>query len=642
MSQTVATTAWIAAALTLLFSGYLFYEYILDFNIGDEYTYSNYSSLTTEHYDLRMELDFDNKVIVGEQLLKMKSLSNFLMEATLDIKDLDILEVLYNGSPADYRISNTRPKIGQALRISIPFQFIGNEFEILVKYKTHPEASGVSWLDKTQTPGNKMAYLFTHCETINCRSIAPFQDTPMVKSTFTAHIVTPENMIVRATGNLTQEFDYTNFRSTKFESKIPIPSYLFGIVAGDLQESDIDAEGRIKVITERALMREAQSSLSVLEQALSTLEEYLTDYIWGDYKIVIQPPSFPHGGMENPLLNFASYTKIQGDASSVDDTIHEIAHSWAGNLVTPKNWNEVWLKEAMATFLERKVVHKIYGESAYKDKAMRGKLSMEDKIIEVGADSEYTRLIPDPNKVSDPDHILTAIQAEKGFELLALMEELVGEALFKDFLVEYFNTFEFQNVDSKQFEDLFVDFIYRAFDHQTALRIYEGVNFNQWLRGYGAPPEGVNFLTPEAERAINLAEEYIIAAGASTPSGWKDWQRFSVDLKYIFLKHFLDDISRLNKDLVDLIDGNNDLYYLTNPDLISLFMQIGIAGDYYEYPFRFPVEFVSIVGNYELIAPIYAQMVLKNEEGAQRVFYENENFYSPNIREDLKKIVGIL
>ncbi|CAI2361971.1 unnamed protein product [Moneuplotes crassus] len=639
MSQQVVATAWIAAILTLAFSGYLVYEYILDFEMDDEYTYSNYSRITTDHYDLRMELDFDNKVIVGEQLLKMRSLGNFVREAVLDIRDLDITEVLYNEVPADFRVFNTKPKIGQSLRIAIPFQFAGDEFEILVKYKTHPGATGLSWLDKSQTSGKKMDYLFTHCETIHCRSIAPFQDTPMVKSTFKAQIISPQNMIVRATGNLTEEFDYNNFRSTKFESKIPIPSYLFGIVAGDLQESELGE--KVKVITEKALMREAQSSLSILEPALTILEEYLSNYVWGDYKIVIQPPSFPFGGMENPLLSFASYTKIQGDASSVDDTIHEIAHSWAGNLVTPDNWNEVWLKEALATFLERKAIKSIRGESAYKDKAMRGMISMQDKIIEVGADSELTKLTPNPSKVEDPDHILTPIQSEKGFELLALMEELVGEALFKDFLTEYFDTYKFKHADSKQFEDLFVNFIYRVFDHKTALRIYEGINFNQWIRGTGNPPVGVNFGTPECERAMNLAEEYLINEGKDTPSNWRDWKEYTVDLKYIFLKHFLDDTTRLNYDIVDLIDGNNDLYYLTNPDLISLFMQIAIAGDYYEDPFRYPSEFVSVVGNYDLIAPIYYHMALKNLEAAQKIYHENENFYSPNIREDLKRKVGL-
>lgn len=71
--------------------------------------------------------------------------------------------------------------------------------------------------------------------------------------------------------------------------------------------------------------------LEDLELYVTKLENYLTPYIWGEYNIVILPPSFPFGGMENPLLTVASPTIIVGDKSEVHTAIHEIAHSWTGN-----------------------------------------------------------------------------------------------------------------------------------------------------------------------------------------------------------------------------------------------------------------------------------------------------------------------
>lgn len=90
-----------------------------------------------------------------------------------------------------------------------------------------------------------------------------------------------------------------------------------------------------------------------MEVYLKTLEDYVTPYVWGNYNIVILPPSFPYGGMENPLLTFASPTIYTGDKSLTDVVIHEIAHSWSGNLVSCANWDYFWLNEGMTMFLER-------------------------------------------------------------------------------------------------------------------------------------------------------------------------------------------------------------------------------------------------------------------------------------------------
>jgi len=95
--------------------------------------------------------------------------------------------------------------------------------------------------------------------------------------------------------------------------------------------------------------------LEDLEDSLITAENYLTPYEWGDYKILILPPSFPFGGMENPLLTFASPSIIVGDKSSVDVANHEIMHSWSGNLVTNMNWDNFWLNEGFTVYTERKV-----------------------------------------------------------------------------------------------------------------------------------------------------------------------------------------------------------------------------------------------------------------------------------------------
>ena len=108
-------------------------------------------------------------------------------------------------------------------------------------------------------------------------------------------------------------------------------------------------------------MDKVASELAEMGDILDAVEDYMGPYIWGNYTIIVLPPSFPMGGMENPLLTFASPTIIVGDKSQVYVATHEMAHSWTGNEVTCKNWEHMWLNEGFTVFIERKVSGKIYG-----------------------------------------------------------------------------------------------------------------------------------------------------------------------------------------------------------------------------------------------------------------------------------------
>lgn len=641
MSNTVMIVGWVVGILTAAFSGFLAYEFLLEYATTDPYSYSNSYQLATEHFDLRMELDFDRKVIKGEQKLSMRTLSLFVMEAILDIKDLDIHDVLYNDeTPCDFRITRTKPELGQALHVRIPFQmFSSNKFTLTIKYTTSPDASALSWLAKNQTKGGVQPYLFSQCETIHCRSIAPFQDSPAIKSTFTADVHTPKDIIVRTSGNLTDEFDYDTLRRTKFESKIPIPSYLFSIIAGDIAEQQIG--NRTFVIAEKTLLANAVAKLANLEKGLVAVENYLSPYVWGNYKIVIQPASFPYEGMENPMLSFASPTLVSDDGSSVFHAYHEIAHAWAGNLVTHNTWLNVWIKEAFATFIERKISKNMQGDSFYKIFSQIGKRAMTEAMKELGETNMLTSLHPSAENVTHPDLLLTPIQSEKGYYFLLHIEKMLGETLFAQFMTKFFNTYRYKSVGVKEFETTLVNFIYEKFDSATANEIYGRIGFETWMTKPGLPPVDFDFTTPEYTKAIALAEEYIINAGSKSPANYRDYNSFSYNLKFLFLEHFLKNTTRLTRNLVSRLDSDYSLYYLTNPNLISLFMQMAIESGYYAPPFRYPSEFVGSNGKIDAILPVYARMAKFDKFAAQELYKKYEYFYHPAARYEIKQVVGL-
>jgi len=184
--------------------------------------------------------------------------------------------------------------------------------------------------------------------------MGPMQDTPANRITYSARVVTDNKLVPKMSANETGFKDLNGTHGiSSFSNEIPIPSYLMAIAVGDLEYRSLGR--RVGVITEPSQMEKVATELAELETLLDTPEAYIGEYIWGNYTVIVLPPSFPMGGMENPLLTFASPTIIVGDFSQVYVATHEIAHSWTGNTVTCQNWESFWLNEGFTVFIERKV-----------------------------------------------------------------------------------------------------------------------------------------------------------------------------------------------------------------------------------------------------------------------------------------------
>ena len=147
---------------------------------------------------------------------------------------------------------------------------------------------------------------------------------------------------------------------------------------------------------------------------LDKVEEYMGPYIWGNYTILVLPPSFPFGGMENPLLTFASPTIIVGDKSQVDVATHEMAHSWTGNQVTCRSWQYFWLNEGFTVFIEYKVSSQIHGADFGKVEALLGNSSLSVAVEDFGPNNTYASLYPVLDG-DNPDNSYSTVPYDKGF-----------------------------------------------------------------------------------------------------------------------------------------------------------------------------------------------------------------------------------
>lgn len=598
--------------------------------ITDESSLSNINEVQTYHFDLEIDLDFENNVIYGKQTLHMKTKAFAVDHVSLDIRDIDVKSVTdESGKALSFQInSEINPSIGQQLDIQIQSRlFTGSDVTLIIEYVTSKDASAVTWLTKEQTAGKKLPFMYTQCESIHCRSLAPLQDTPAIKATYSLYSKSPIDIIVRASGNITHEYIDEEKRHTKFEMTIPVQSYLLAFAGGNLIEHQLGP--RTFVITEPELMAKSVSELEDLEKAVSAAEGYLTEYLWGTYKVLMLPSSFPYGGMENPLLTFANSALVTGDKSAFRLFVHELSHSWFGNLVTNENWSNFWLNEGFTVFLERKTDTILYGIESSKVSAKRGNSSMAFDIANFGADNNYTSLHPQLNG-NHPDTSISGIPYEKGFQFLFYLESLVGEDCFQAFLQDYVRTFLKKSIIVDEFIDKFISHVKKSFKKDEAKVILDQIDWETWIYGPGFPPVSVDLETESYNNAINIANNYI--SGQSTSEDIDTYNSFDMSLKSIVLIEFLTKIDQVTSETVAKINDDLNVSAETNVQLISPWQQLAVRTGYEPSPFDSADAFVGAVGRYALIVPVFRAMQSIDVDQARAIFEKHKAFYHPITR----------
>ncbi|CAH2984679.1 unnamed protein product [Chilo suppressalis] len=435
-----------------------------------------------KHASLSLNIDFESKVLNGDAILNFDVLED-IGELVLDISSLSIESVeLDNGTKLKFDIGEPVPNFGSKLTISLPNQaLVGEKLKVKIKYATAPTASALQWLEPNQTSGKKHPYLFSQCQPIHARSIVPCQDTPAVKFTYDAEVTAPEEFTVLMSA-LRGE---VRSNRTTFRQPVPIPSYLLAIAVGVLEQRSLGP--RSLVWSEKEEIERSAWEFAETEKYLQAAENLCGPYVWTQYDLLVLPPSFPYGGMENPCLTFVTPTLLAGDRSQADVIVHEIMHSWTGNLVTNKNFEHFWLNEGFTVFLERKVGASLISDpvEAKKSRDFHSLLGLQELSEAVNEQFDpsnpLTRLVPDLNGVH-PDDAFSRVPYEKGSLFLRYLEDLVGGSdVFDDFLRSYLNKFKKQSLDTDQFKAYLLDY----FKDNKQLKT---VDWNAWLYTSGMPP----------------------------------------------------------------------------------------------------------------------------------------------------------
>ena len=325
----------------------------------DKFTYSNYNDVRVTNVALDLDVLFDEKMLDGLAVLDFDFLKDGVSELVLDTNSLTIksVEAHVNGEWAatGFTLGNEDDDaFGSSLTIFLP----GDADKVRIAYRTDPGAGGLQWLSPEQTASGDHPFLFSQNQPVHARSMAPLQDTPAVRMTYSATLRTPPELL--AIMSASQDPDGELDGEYTFEMPQPIPSYLLALAIGDIKFKAIS--DNIGVYAEEFILEDAAKEFEDTPAMEEANVRLYGPYLWGRFDMIVLPPSFPFGGMENPRLTFLTPTLIAGDKSLTNVVAHELAHSWSGNLITNSTWRDAWLNEGFTSYVENRIMEDLYGE----------------------------------------------------------------------------------------------------------------------------------------------------------------------------------------------------------------------------------------------------------------------------------------
>lgn len=568
--------------------------------VKDVHSFSNPELVRVRRVDLDWTISFDQKTLQGAATLTIERAANAAnAPLILDTRDLKIAKAEVSSdnktfAATKFQLGANDKFLGAPLTIELP----ANAKFVRVSYSTSPTASGLQWLAPEQTAGKKQPFMFSQAQAIHARSFIPIQDSPGVRVTYSARVRTPQNLlaVMSAEGNSQTAQRTGDYR---FEMTHPIPPYLIAIAVGDLQFKSLGA--RTGVYSEPAMLEKSAYELADTEKMVETAEKLYGKYRWERYDLLVLPPSFPFGGMENPMLTFATPTILAGDKSLVSLVAHELAHSWSGNLVTNATWSDFWLNEGTTTYIERRIVEELYGKPRREMETVLGRRTLDEELKSFDQRDEILHV--DLNG-RDPDDGFTEVPYEKGSLFLRYLEETVGREKFDKFLRGYFDAQEFQSITTADF----IDYLNKNLLAKSAQ--VSRADVEEWIYKPGLP---ANAPAPKSDafQKVEAAAEHFamghLAAKEIETANWstQEWLRFLQSLP-----------ENLSAAQMSELDAAFNLTKRGNSEIAFQWLLMSIKNSYAAADARL-AEFLTTIGRRKFVKPLYEELA-KTPAGTKR------------------------
>ncbi len=589
----------------------------------DVHSHSNPAEVLVRHVELDLDVDFSRRILHGTATLHFDRTDASTRHIRLDTRGLEIrgAESGSGGgwSPGAFEIGTADPILGAALSVALR----PGDDRVRIAYATSPGASGLQWLEPSQTAGKRHPFLFSQSQAIHARSWVPVQDTPAVRVTYDAAVRTPPELValMGAAGNPTGE------RGGTYRFRMPqrIPAYLMAIAAGDIAFAPLGP--RSGVYAEPSVVARAASEFSDTERMMAAAERLYGPYRWDRYDILVLPPSFPFGGMENPRLTFATPTVLAGDKSLVALIAHELAHSWSGNLVTNATWSDFWLNEGFTTYIERRIVEEVYGPETAGMEAVLGRQDLEEELARLDDRDEILHI---DLTGRDPDDGATRLPYEKGALFLRTLEERSGRARFDEFLRGYFDHFAFRSITTADFVAYLREHL---LDRDAASA--SPVAVEEWTERPGVPPSAARPDSENLRRVAHAAAQWMAGRPEEARSGYPRWTTHE---RLQFLRRLR---SPLDPEELGSLDAAFRLTDSENAEIAFQWLLMALRGGYAASDARLE-DFLIGIGRRKFIKPLYEELV-KSEAGKRRageIYRKARPGYHPIARATIDSIVG--
>ena len=572
----------------------------------DKHSFSEPHNVRTTHLDLDVKVDFETERISGIANYTIENI-NGSKELILDANGLRIDKVTSGGKDCAFKLTEKDSILGQGLIIEIE----KGAKQVAIHYQSAPNSKALQWLNPKQTAGKKHPFLFTQSQAILARTWLPCQDSPGVRFSYTAKVQVPAELLAVMSAENPTEKNTEGIYTFKMEQAIP--AYLMALGVGNLEFQNLGEHTGI--YAEPEMIEKAAYEFAETENMLEIAESMYGKYAWDRYDMLLLPPSFPFGGMENPRLTFVTPTILAGDRSLTALIAHELAHSWSGNLVTNKTWDDFWLNEGFTVYFERRIMERMEDKDYADMLALLGKQDLEREVESLGHNHKDTHLKLDLLQ-RDPDDGMTDIAYEKGFFLLRLIEETVGRKQFDFFLNNYFTENAFKVMDTEEF---IVYINEKLLD--TDIEAKEKIRLEEWIYRAGIPdncPEVNSTKFKNVDNAIHSFEKgYPLANINSAKWSSHEWLHF---LRKLPKDSSLKDLKKLDTAFEFTTSGNSEI--------LNAWFQLTIPTGYKAADNALE-DFLMTVGRRKFLQPLYEALYLKDPLRAKRI-YKNarENYHS--------------
>jgi leukotriene-A4 hydrolase len=561
----------------------------------DPHTFARPNEARVKHLDLDVAVDFKGKEIAGVASLEIENLAG-VNQLYLDTNRLTIRRITLDQEkePTEFTLGKEVRPLGQALVVKIR-----PETKVVhIEYATSPDAGALQWLEPGQTRDKKKPFLYTQSQAILARSWIPCQDTPSVRMTYNARVKVPPDLLAIMSAENPTKKNQTGIY--EFRMPQPIPSYLLALAVGDLEfRSTGELTG---VYAEPSFVEQVAWEFAETPKMMETVEPLYGPYRWGRYDILVLPPSFPWGGMENPRLTFVTPTLVTGDRSLVATIAHELAHSWSGNLVTNATWNDFWLNEGFTNYLTHRIMEVVYGKDYAEMLSVLAIQDLQREVKELGPQSADTHLKYDLSG-RDPEEGVTAIAYEKGEFFLRTIEAVIGREKFDAFLNQYFKTFAFQSMDSERFVQYLKE---NLFSKNPGLE--EKINISAWIYGPGIPAN----IVPVQPSVFDKVAEQI-----------RDWEKGKpadqLDTKGWTTHHWIHFIRNLPEQLsasqMEALDQAFHFSSTTNAEIMNEWL-LQVIAKKYKPAYPSIEKFLASQGRRKYVKLLFTEMI-KTPEGKE-------------------------